>query len=40
VPILIPGVQTPYSTRVLQASIDQWTAVPALDQVALAAGSD
>jgi ABC-type oligopeptide transport system substrate-binding subunit len=40
VPILIPGVQTPYSTRVLHASIDQWTAVPALDQVALAAGSD
>jgi peptide/nickel transport system substrate-binding protein len=39
VPILIPGIQTPYSTRVLHASIDQWTAVPALDQVALEPGS-
>jgi peptide/nickel transport system substrate-binding protein len=40
VPILIPGIQTPFSTRVVHASIDQWTAVPALDQVALAPGSD
>jgi peptide/nickel transport system substrate-binding protein len=40
VPILIPGIQTPYSTRVLHASIDQWTADPALDQVALELGSD
>jgi peptide/nickel transport system substrate-binding protein len=39
VPILIPGVQTPFSTRVLYASIDQWTAVPALDQVALVPGA-
>lgn len=39
VPILIPGIQTPYSERVLHASIDQWTAVPALDQVALKPGS-
>lgn len=39
VPIMIPGVQTPFSTRVLHASIDQWTAVPALDQVALVPGA-
>lgn len=35
VPILFPGIQTPFSTRVLHVTIDQWTAVPALDQVAL-----
>jgi len=40
VPILLPGIQTPYSTRVLHASIDQWTAVPALDQVALDPDAD
>ncbi len=40
VPILLPGIQTPYSTRVLHASIDQWTAVPALDQVALEPNAD
>jgi hypothetical protein len=39
VPILFPGIQTPFSTRVLHASIDQWTAVPALDQVALVPGA-
>jgi hypothetical protein len=39
VPILIPGIQTPFSTRVLHASIDQWTGVPALDQVALVPGA-
>jgi hypothetical protein len=39
VPILVPGIQTPFSSRVLHASIDQWTAVPAIDQVALIRGS-
>jgi peptide/nickel transport system substrate-binding protein len=39
VPIMVPGIQTPFSSQVLHASIDQWTAVPAIDQVALIRGS-
>jgi peptide/nickel transport system substrate-binding protein len=39
-PTLFYSTQTPFSTRVVHASIDQWTTMPALDQVALALGSD
>ena len=35
VPLLYRTTLTPFSTRVAHASIDQWTAMPALDQVAL-----
>lgn len=40
IPIMIPRMQTPFSTRVAHASIDQWTTAPALDQVALVPGSN
>jgi peptide/nickel transport system substrate-binding protein len=39
-PTLFYSAQTPFSTRVVHASIDQWTTMPALDQVALAPGSE